>query len=113
MRHVVRRIRRHIVRYVEVVRRRAHLADGVIQRMVGRHRRECSMRVRMIRGGAEIPVGEIKLGQRFTWAAVVGRLSVAMVLLRLAVLLMLLAIVVLGMLRVTVLVIVALAMLVA
>src|SRR6266850_1066730 len=111
MHHVVRRVRRHVeMPYVEVIRR-AHLADGVIERMVGRHRSERAVQVtRMIRTvRAIITVGEVELGQRFTrvvigvaLAAVVGRLGVAMVLLRLAVVLVRLAVVVLGMLRMVV-----------
>src|ERR1700675_160176 len=68
--------------YVQLIRR-AHLADGVIERIVGRHRSERGMRVRMIRTlRAEISMGEVELGQRFTrvLAAVVGRLGVAMIL---------------------------------
>src|SRR5882757_4870455 len=80
---VVRRVRRHVeMPSVEVIRR-AHLADGVIERIVGRHRSERGMRVRMIRTlRAEISMREVELGQRFTrvLAAVVGRLSVAMIL---------------------------------
>ena len=55
--------------YVEVIRR-AHLADGVIQRMVGRHRSERALHVtRMIRTvRAEITMGEVEPGQRFTRA---------------------------------------------
>src|SRR3979490_1511613 len=94
MPRVVRRVRRHVeMPYVEVIRR-AHLVDGVVERMVGRHRSERAVQVtRMIRTvRAIITVGEVELGQRFTrvvigvaLAAVVGRLGVAMVLLRLAV----------------------------
>src|SRR5882724_7109313 len=56
--------------------------------MAGRHRSECAVHVRMIRSvRAEITMGEVELGQRFTrpLAAIVDRLGVAMVLLRLAV----------------------------
>src|SRR5882672_1790144 len=111
---VMRRVvRRHVVMpYVEVIRR-AHLADGVIQRMAGRHRSERALHVtRMIRTvravitvRAEIAMREVELGQGFTrvmmavaLAAVVGRLGGAIVLLRLAVVLVRLAIVVLGIL---------------
>src|SRR3979490_810894 len=88
---VVRHVVRHVeMPYVEVIRR-AHLVDGVVERMVGRHRSERAVQVtRMIRTmRAIISVGEVELGQRFTrvvigvaLAAVVGRLGVAMVLLR-------------------------------
>src|SRR5882672_778035 len=111
---VMRRVvRRHVVMpYVEVIRR-AHLADGVIQRMAGRHRSERALHVtRMIRTvravitvRAEIAMREVEPGQGFTrvmmavaLAAVVGRLGGAIVLLRLAVVLVRLAIVVLGIL---------------
>jgi len=62
--------------------------------------------VRMIRSvRAEITMGEVELGQRFTrpLAAIVDRLGVAMVLLRLAVVLVRLAVVILGVLVVIVL----------
>src|SRR5712675_1095798 len=112
MHHVVRRVRRHVeMPYVEVIRR-AHLADGVIERMVGRHRSERAVQVtRMIRTvRAIITVGEVELGQRFTrvvLAAVVilGMLRMVVVLgmLRMVVVLgMLRVVVVLGMLRVVV-----------
>src|SRR5467141_1738451 len=112
MHHVVRRVRRHVeMPYVEVIRR-AHLADGVIERMVGRHRGERAVQVtRMIRTvRAIITVGEVELGKRFTrvvLAAVVvlGMLRMVVVLgmLRMVVVLgMLRVVVVLGMLRVVV-----------
>src|SRR5882672_90956 len=112
MHHVVRRVRRHVeMPYVEVIRR-AHLADGVIERMVGRHRSERAVQVtRMIRTvRAIITVGEVELGQRFTrvvLAAVVvlGMLRMVVVLgmLRMVVVLgMLRMVVVLGMLRMVV-----------
>ena len=42
---VVRRVRRHVeMPYVEVIRR-AHLADGVFERIVGRHRSERALHV--------------------------------------------------------------------
>src|SRR5882724_12822125 len=94
MHHVVRRVRRHVeMPYVEVIRR-AHLADGVIERMVGRHRSERAVQVtRMIRAvRAIITVGEVELGQRFT----------RVVLAAVVVLGMLRMVVVLGMLRVVV-----------
>src|SRR6267378_1187133 len=94
MHHVVRRVRRHVeMPYVEVIRR-AHLADGVIERMVGRHRSERAVQVtRMIRTvRAIITVGEVELGQRFT----------RVVLAAVVVLGMLRMVVVLGMLRVVV-----------
>src|ERR1700730_13623436 len=91
---VVRRVRRHVEKpYVEVIRR-AHLADGVFERIVRRHRSERAQHVtRMIRTmRAAITMREVELGQRFTrvtigvaLAAVVGWLGVAIVLLRLAV----------------------------
>src|ERR1700730_2856419 len=109
MHRVVVRFRRHVkMPYVEVIRR-ARLPDGVIERMIGRHRSVRALHVRMIRSvRTEITMGEVELGQHFTramigaaLAAVVGRLGVAMVLLRLAVVLVRLAIV-LGLLRVIV-----------
>src|ERR1700716_3448188 len=68
MHHVVRRVRRHVeMPSVEVIRR-AHLADGVVERMVGRHRSERAVQfTRMIRTvRAIITVAEVELGQRFT-----------------------------------------------
>jgi hypothetical protein len=62
MRYFVRRrVRRHFdMPYVEVILR-AHLANGVIQRMAGRHRSEravyVSRTIRTVRG--EITMGEI------------------------------------------------------
>jgi hypothetical protein len=52
---VIRRVRRHIeMPYVEVIRR-AHLADGVFERIVGRHRSKRGLDVtRMIRTRGEI-----------------------------------------------------------
>src|SRR5712675_2347594 len=103
MHHVVRRVRRHVeMPYVEVIRR-AHLADGVIERMVGRHRSERAVQVtRMIRTvRAIITVGEVELGQRFT--RVMLRVVVVLGMLRMVVVLgMLRMVVVLGMLRVVV-----------
>src|SRR5258705_473206 len=103
MHHVVRRVRRHVeMPYVEVIRR-AHLADGVIERMVGRHRSERAVQVtRMIRTvRAIITVGEVELGQRFT--RVVLAAVVVLGMLRMVVVLgMLRMVVVLGMLRVVV-----------
>src|SRR3982075_2085223 len=79
----MRCVRRHVdMPYVQVSRR-AHLADGVIERIVGRHRSERGVHVRMIRTlRAEISLGEVEPGQCFTQvlAAVVRRLSVAMIL---------------------------------
>src|SRR6267378_6912468 len=98
MHHVVRRVRRHVeMPYVEVIRR-AHLADGVIERMVGRHRSERAVQVtRMIRTvRAIITVGEVELGQRFT------RVVIGVALAAVVVLSMLRMVVVLGMLRVVV-----------
>src|SRR5712671_6106717 len=107
MHHVVRRVRRHVeMPYVEVIRR-AHLADGVIERMVGRHRSERAVQVtRMIRTvRAIITVGEVELGQRFTRVVIGVALAAVVVLgmLRVVVVLgMLRVVVVLGMLRVVV-----------
>src|SRR6266850_2489507 len=107
MHHVVRRVRRHVeMPYVEVIRR-AHLADGVIERMVGRHRSERAVQVtRMIRTvRAIITVGEVELGQRFTRVVIGVALAAVVVLgmLRMVVVLgMLRVVVVLGMLRVVV-----------
>src|SRR6267378_4297641 len=107
MHHVVRRVRRHVeMPYVEVIRR-AHLADGVIERMVGRHRSERAVQVtRMIRTvRAIITVGEVELGQRFTRVVIGVALAAVVVLgmIRMVVVLgMLRMVVVLGMLRVVV-----------
>src|SRR5882672_6508509 len=107
MHHVVRRVRRHVeMPYVEVIRR-AHLADGVIERMVGRHRSERAVQVtRMIRTvRAIITVGEVELGQRFTRVVIGVALAAVVVLgmIRMVVVLgMLRVVVVLGMLRVVV-----------
>src|SRR5882724_5099094 len=107
MHHVVRRVRRHVeMPYVEVFRR-AHLADGVIERMVGRHRSERAVQVtRMIRTvRAIITVGEVELGQRFTRVVIGVALAAVVVLgmIRMVVVLgMLRVVVVLGMLRVVV-----------
>src|SRR6267142_1730643 len=98
MHHVVRRVRRHVeMPYVEVIRR-AHLADGVIERMVGRHRSERAVQVtRMIRTvRAIITVGEVELGKRFT------RVVIGVALAAVVVLGMIRMVVVLGMLRMVV-----------
>src|ERR1700676_2170559 len=60
---VVRRVRRHVeMPYVEVIRR-AHLADGVFERIVGRHRSERALDVPgMIRTmRADITIREITM----------------------------------------------------
>src|SRR5437879_6107226 len=106
---VVRPVVRHVeMPYVEVIRR-AHLVDGVVERMVGRHRSERAVQVtRMIRTVRAIStVGEVELGQRFTRVVigVAGMLRVVVVLgvLRVVVVLgVLRVVVVLGMLRVVV-----------
>src|SRR5438132_815625 len=106
---VVRPVVRHVeMPYVEVIRR-AHLVDGVVERMVGRHRSERAVQVtRMIRTvRAIITVGEVELGQRFTRVVigVAGMLRVVVVLglLRVVVVLgVLVVVVVRGMLRVVV-----------
>src|SRR5258705_187954 len=103
MHHVVRRVRRHVeMPYVEVIRR-AHLADGVIERMVGRHRSERAVQVtRIIRTvRAIISVGEVELGQRFTRVVLAAVVVLGMRLV-VVVLVVLRVVVVLGVLRVVV-----------
>src|SRR5882672_9215558 len=103
VRHVVRQVE---MPYVEVIRR-AHLVDGVVERMVGRHRSERAVQVtRMIRTvRAIITVGEVELCQRFTRVVIGVALAAVVVLgmIRMVVVLgMLRMVVVLGMLRVVV-----------
>ena len=65
--------------YVEVICR-AHLVDGVIQRMLGRHRSERALDVsRMIRTvRAEITTGEVEPSQRITRALMGVSIAMAM-----------------------------------